>query len=79
MKTYEVIATVDEHGNLIIPAPTSKAGARLRLVVNWEEEHTRNLHTVQSRKEAIRKLRGSLKNYPVMSVETWNKHKAQIW
>jgi len=49
MKTYEVIATVTERGKLIIPAPLRKAGARLRLVVTWEETAGRSVRAAEAR------------------------------
>ncbi len=79
MKTYEVIATVTARGKLIIPAPLRKAGARLRLVVTWEETAGLRSRARPDRVASIRKLRGSLKNKLKMSVDEWNQHKREIW
>ncbi len=79
MKTYEVIATITERGKLIIPAPLRKAGARLRLVVTWEETAGLRSRARPDRAASIRKLRGSLKNKLKMSVDEWNQHKREIW
>lgn len=43
-----------------------------------ENEALQMSPTNRSRSEAIRKLRGSLRNR-VMSVNHWNKHKHQVW
>ncbi len=60
MKTYEVIATVTERGKLIIPAPLGKAGARLRLVVTWEEATGR-----QSRARPDRAAKARMATHPI--------------
>jgi len=79
MQTYQVIVTVTERGDLVIPAPLNKAGARLKLVVTWEEETRPETRDVSRRAEAIRKLRGSLKDTNFMGVGEWNRHKHEIW
>jgi len=78
MESYQVTATVNELGSLTIPAPVSKTGARLRLVVNWEEE-TLKSYSASNRTEALRKFRGCLKNSSILSSNEWNAQKHEIW
>lgn len=81
MQTFQLTATVDEQGKLVIPAPLQKAGARLRLLVVWEEETALSVPERGSEawKEAIRKFRGAWKDALDMTVDEWNKHKHDIW
>lgn len=81
MPTFQLTATVNEQGNLIIPAPLEKAGARLRLWVVWEEEApaTAPVRGSEEWKDAIRRFRGAWKDSVNMTVDEWNKHKHEIW
>ena len=80
MQTYQLVATVNEKGYLVIPAPLEKVGARLRLLVVWEEEQTSSLvRGSKMWKAEILKLRGAWKDFGGMTVAEWNKHKHDIW
>jgi len=78
MESYQITATVNELGSLVIPAPVKKVGTRLRLLVTWEEDAIK-YKPGPNRKDALRKLRGCLKNYSVMNSDEWNLHKHEIW
>jgi len=79
MESYQVIATINEVGSLVIPAPLNKAGTRLRLVVNWEEENGVESQSLPNRRIAIKKLRGALKKSLNLTSEEWHTHKHEIW
>lgn len=81
MQTFQLTVTVNEQGNLIIPAPLEKAGARLRLLVVWEEEAptTALARGSEEWKNAILQFQGAWADSLGMTVAEWNKHKHDIW
>ncbi|HLF02377.1 MAG TPA: hypothetical protein VI547_10410 [Anaerolineales bacterium] len=81
MQSFQLTAIINEQGKLVIPAPLEKAGARLRLLVVWEEESAALVPARGSDawKESIRKFRGAWKNSLDITVDKWNKHKHEIW
>jgi hypothetical protein len=81
MQTFQLTATVNEQGNLVIPAPLEKTGTRLRLLVTWEEEAPVSALARGSDewKNAILQFKGVWKDGLDMTVDTWNTHKHDIW
>jgi bifunctional DNA-binding transcriptional regulator/antitoxin component of YhaV-PrlF toxin-antitoxin module len=79
METFQTVTTVTKKGKIIIPAPTIKAGARVRVTVTVDDEPVPQAMSHGQRLAALAQLRGSLIGTDAMSVDEWNQHKHEVW